>query len=149
MVRQISPRTSMAEFRRQTEAQAFTVVDFFAEWCGPCRAIAPQVEHMAATHPHVTFLKCDVDQCPEISGACGIASMPTFVLFAKGREVARATGADASKLRDVLQRATSAAASVPMAAGYVPSTVRSVVGTHLGMAASTSRFSTIATQLKW
>jgi thioredoxin len=139
----------MAEFRRQAEAQAFTVVDFFAEWCGPCKAIAPQVEQMAALHPHITFLKCDVDQCPEISGACGISSMPTFVLFERGREIARATGADASKLRDVLQRATSAAASAPVAAGYVPSAVRSVAGDRLGMFASTSRYSTIAEPLKW
>ena len=50
--------------------------------------------------------QCDVDQCPEISGACGISSMPTFILFARGTEIGRTTGADASKLRDMLQRAT-------------------------------------------
>lgn len=48
----------------------------------------------------------DVDQCPEIGGGCGISSMPTFILFEKGREIARTTGADVSKLRDMLQRAT-------------------------------------------
>jgi thioredoxin 1 len=149
MVRQVSPRTSMAEFRQQTEGQAFTVVDFFAEWCGPCKAIAPQVEQMAALHPHITFLKCDVDQCPEISGACSISSMPTFILFARGTEIGRTTGADASKLRDMLQRATSTASSAPVVSGYAPSALRSVAVDRLGMFSSTSSYSTIITPLKW
>ena len=48
----------------------------------------------------------DVDQCPDISGASSIAAMPTFILYARGREMSRVTGADPAKLRQLLQQAT-------------------------------------------
>ena len=50
----------------------------------------------------------DVDQCPDVSGSCSIAAMPTFILFARGQEMARVTGANPAKLRELLQLATYA-----------------------------------------
>jgi len=130
------PGTSAVEFRRQMESQAFTLVDFFAEWCGPCKMIAPQVDQLAMLHPHITFLKLDVDQCPDVSGSCSIAAMPTFILFARGKEMARVTGANPAKLRELLQQATSMAASAPQPMSFAaPSAMPAMSGGRLYMAA--------------
>ena len=67
MVKQVMPGTSAAEFHRQMEGQAFTLVDFYAQWCGPCKMIAPQVDQLAMLHPHITFLKaCAVRASPPL-----------------------------------------------------------------------------------
>ena len=73
MVKQVMPGTSAAEFRRQMEGQAFTLVDFYAQWCGPCKMIAPQVDQLAMLHPHITFLKACLFACLCVSITCVFA----------------------------------------------------------------------------
>ena len=70
------------------------VVDFYADWCGPCRAVAPEIETLAAKYGDVEFVKIDTDANPQITQELGIMSIPTVVHFgADGDEVARNTGA--------------------------------------------------------
>lgn len=70
------------------------LVDFFAEWCGPCKAMAPALEQVAqALKDTVTVVKVDVDQSPGITQKYGIRAMPTLMLFRDGEVAAQHVGA--------------------------------------------------------
>jgi thioredoxin 2 len=81
------------------------VVDFWAEWCGPCKAMAPFFERVAAEmEPGMRFLKLDTDRAPEVSARFGIRGIPTTIVFKGGKEAARRVGAmDGGTLRGWLQ----------------------------------------------
>jgi thioredoxin 1 len=62
------------------------VVDFYADWCGPCKALSPTLERVEGKNPDVIFAKIDVDNSPECAALHGIRSIPT-VIFLKNGEV--------------------------------------------------------------
>lgn len=73
------------EFRALVlEADVPVIVDFWAAWCGPCMAMAPTFEALAAEHPDIRFVKVDTDRAPEIARLAGVRSLPTFGLFWQG-----------------------------------------------------------------
>lgn len=69
------------------------VVDFWADWCGPCQVMAPQFAAVAARSPRVRFAKVDTEAARQTSLQHGIRSIPTLVLFRGGKEAARTSGA--------------------------------------------------------
>jgi thioredoxin 1 len=70
------------------------VVDFWAEWCGPCRMIGPALEEIAAEmQGKVTIAKVNVDENPGISAKYGIRSIPTLLMFKGGEQVSQKVGA--------------------------------------------------------
>ena len=70
------------------------VVDFWATWCGPCRALAPVVEEVASEYEgKAELVKCHVDDCEEIAAQYSIRSIPTLIFFKDGKAVDRLVGA--------------------------------------------------------
>lgn len=60
------------------------LVDFFADWCGPCRLLAPTIEQLASENPNVKFSKINVDAYPELASRHGVMSIPTLLFFKDG-----------------------------------------------------------------
>ena len=70
------------------------LVDFWAEWCGPCKKVAPILDEIAGENPEkITIGKLNVDENPEIARRYGVLSIPTMILFKDGQEASRIVGA--------------------------------------------------------
>ena len=110
----------------KSESPKLVVVDFFAEWCGPCKRVAPQYAQLAEIHSKTAcFVKVDVDASPELSSFGRISAMPTFQVYKGGERVAEVKGARMDELErsialwgaDVERQLAAAAAA---AATHVP-----------------------------
>ena len=69
------------------------LVDFWAEWCGPCHAIAPVLEQMASERSDLKVVKLNIDEQPAVAQRYGVMSIPTLILFKGGEPSAAAVGA--------------------------------------------------------
>ncbi len=69
------------------------LIDLWAEWCGPCKMMAPHFAEVAKHNPHVVFAKIDTEANPRLSQAFNVRSIPTIVLMNKTTELARMSGA--------------------------------------------------------
>lgn len=85
---------SEAQLKQRLGTGKAIVVDFHADWCAPCRQVAPELDKLAESHTDVEFVKVDVDANPALAQELGVMGVPTIVHFsADGQEVARTTGA--------------------------------------------------------
>ncbi len=68
------------------------LIDFYADWCGPCKMISPIMENISKTHPEITVVKCDVDANQDLAMKYGVRNIPTVIAFNHGVEVNRKVG---------------------------------------------------------
>ena len=79
------------------------IIYFTAKWCGPCKSISPYYAELSGEFTDCVFLKCDVDDCQDVSDACKISSMPTFIFIKNMNKLETFSGVDKIKLRMVIE----------------------------------------------
>lgn len=92
------------EALKAIEYEGLVVIDFFAVWCPPCKAIAPTYEKFPQEYPEARFYKVDVEENTQYSKDKEVTAMPTFIFYKNGEEVARVVGADLHKIRKNIEK---------------------------------------------
>ncbi|MBO5914197.1 MAG: thioredoxin [Clostridia bacterium] len=91
-------KVNKSNFEQVKSSEKPVLLDFYADWCGPCRMVGPIVEQIANENPQYLIGKINVDEEPELANAFGIVSIPTFVVLKNGvvaQQVSRAMPKDA------------------------------------------------------
>lgn len=89
------PHLKSAEFEKEVlQSQTPTVIDFYADWCGPCRMVSPVIEGLSKEYEgRVKFAKVNTDENPELAERYGIMSIPTVMVFKNGQVASSVVGA--------------------------------------------------------
>ena len=103
-----SVELSHSSFGTQIEKTGITLVDFWAEWCGPCRMFAPIYEAASEKYPEITFGKVDTEAQQQLADEAGISSIPTLMVFRDGILLYNNPGALAAEALDEIIGAVAA-----------------------------------------
>jgi len=95
---------SLEEFENVIKTEKLVVLDCYATWCGPCRAIAPKVIQFSVDYADVDFYKVDVDEVPDVASKLGVRAMPTFCFFKGGENIGEVVGANHSALKAAIEK---------------------------------------------
>lgn len=100
-------KVSEEDFRKTVvESGATVLVDFFADWCAPCKTLAPVLDDLARENTgKMLVVKVDADHAPGLSTELGVRGLPTLILFRGGAEAGRVVGADPAGVRQMVKGA--------------------------------------------
>ena len=79
-------------FENELKADVPVLVDFYADWCGPCHMLAPILEDISSERSNVKIVKVNVDEAEKVSQQFGVMSIPTLIVFKDGKEVSKKVG---------------------------------------------------------
>lgn len=86
--------TTQTTFKQDIlDKKGLMFVDFFAEWCGPCKMTGPVIEQLSEDHKDISFYKINVDENGELASQYSVFSIPTFIIFKDGQIVSQFSGA--------------------------------------------------------
>lgn len=94
--------TSSSQLQPYLNSAKLLVLDFYADWCGPCRQIAPVIDELSRRYSNVNFVKVNVDNSDELTAKFKVKSMPTFVFIKNGRVVGTVSGANQQQIIQML-----------------------------------------------
>lgn len=86
-------KVNKSNFDQVKSSEKKVLLDFYADWCGPCRMVSPLVDQIAEENPQYLVCKINVDDDPELAQEFGVASIPTLVVMQDGRIVEQSSGA--------------------------------------------------------
>lgn len=81
------------ELRELSRSKKTALIDFFAEWCGPCRMVSPIIDEIAEERGDISVYKVNVDTSPELAESFGVVSIPTLVVIKNGTVAGKSVGA--------------------------------------------------------
>jgi len=111
---------NMSDWTNALESEAFVVGKFSAEWCGPCKMVAPKIEKLSVQWPNVKFLHVDVDHQKAIASANDVNCMPTFLFWKNGTKLEeKVEGANVNAIKEILTKNCGEPQQLP---GAVPFT---------------------------
>jgi len=84
---------TLDSFESTVTSEGITIVDFWAEWCGPCKMFGPIFEEVSDSNPDITFAKVDTEAEQQLAGSLGIMSIPTVMIFRDGIQLFAQPGA--------------------------------------------------------
>lgn len=91
------------DFKKEIET-GVVVVDFFADWCGPCKMLAPFLDKLSKELPTVKFVKVDTEDCQMLSNLYQIRALPTVIIFKNGKEEERVVGFSAKTIEEKIRK---------------------------------------------
>lgn len=90
---------------RVLKNKKFVIVDFFANWCGPCKMLMPVLEEIDQEYDQVDIVKVNIDQDEELAKKFGVLSIPTLIFFSNGEEVEKTIGyRQKSQIEEIIKR---------------------------------------------
>lgn len=98
-------KISNDDFKKEVlDETKIVLVDFYADWCAPCKMLAPIVEEVAKENQNVKFVKINVDESPNLAMEYDVMSIPTLIVIKKGKEINRMVGlVDKSELSKIVK----------------------------------------------
>ncbi|KAK4185963.1 PITH domain-containing protein [Podospora australis] len=112
--------SSAAQFQSLLQSSKLVVTDFYADWCAPCKQVAPIFEQLSAALSReniVTFAKVDTENQKDIAEAYGITALPTFIIFRNGKVTEKVQGADPRKLQSIVKKLSDEVANIQSTGG--------------------------------